>query len=180
MSDYTQPEFHPVLKQLATNIDTMDYYQILNLAQDATPGDVKQTYYAQSRALHPDNFYQLQDAQLKTAVNKIFKRVTEAYNTLRDERKRKMYTANVNGPQRATLLRYNEAAEEMHKEADKQEKEVTTHPKAKPIYLQAVQKINNSNWDGAFKDLQTALMFEPGNEKLKALKDDVDKRRKKP
>lgn len=179
MSDYTSPEFHPVLKQLAVNIDGMDYYQILNLAQDATPGDIKQTFYAQSRALHPDNFFQLPDAELKTAVNKIFKRCTEAYNVLRDDRKRKMYTVNINGPQRAAFLRYNEAAEEKTKEADKQEKEVTTHAKAKPLYLQAVQKINGGNWDGAFKDLQTALMFEPANEKLKALKDEVDKRRKK-
>jgi len=179
MSDYTSPEFAPVLKQLAKNIDTLDYYQILNLAQDCTPGEVKSTYYAQSRALHPDNFYQLPDVELKTAVNKIFKRVTEAYNVLRDERKRKIYTGNVNGPSRATMLRYNEQAEEQHKEQEKQEKEVTSHPKAKPLYLQAVQKINSGNWEGAFKDLQTAIMFESGNEKLKALKDEVDKRRKK-
>jgi DnaJ-class molecular chaperone len=178
MSDYTQPQYWPVLKQLAGNIDNLDYFQILNLAQDCSPADVKQTYYAQSRALHPDNFYQLPDADLKSAVNKIYKRVTEAYNVLRDERRRKLYTQNINGPSRATLLRYTEAAEVAQKEQEKAEKEVTQNPKAKPLYLQAVQKMQTGNWDGAAKDLQTAMMFDPGNEKLKAIKEEVDKRRK--
>ncbi len=176
---YTEPQFWPVLKQLAQNIDGMDYYEILNLAPTCTPGELKTAYYAQSRSLHPDNFYQLTDHELKDAVNKIYKRITEAYNVLRDDRKRKLYTSNIAGPQRAALLRFNEATEEQQKEVEKQEKEVTTNPKAKPLYLKAVQQINTQNWDGAFKDLQTALMFDPGNEKLKALKEQVDQRRKK-
>ncbi|MBI5495362.1 MAG: DnaJ domain-containing protein [Deltaproteobacteria bacterium] len=178
MADYTEPQFWPVLKQLAQNIDGMDYYQILNLAQDATPADIKGSYYGQSRSLHPDKFYHLDDGSLKDAVHKIYKRVTEAYNVLRDDRKRKVYTANINGPSRATKLRFDEATQEQAKEQEKQEKEVTTNPKAKPLYLKAVQQMNAGNWEGAFKDLQTAVMFDGGNEKLKALKDEVDKRRK--
>lgn len=178
MSDYTHPQYWPVLKQLAVNIDGMDYFQILNLPQDATPGDVKQTYYAQSRALHPDNFFQLQDAELKASVNKIYKRVTEAYNVLRDGPKRKLYTQNINSPQRAELLRYSEAAETVQKEQEKATKEVTQHPKAKTLYLVATQKMQAGNWDAAFKDLQTAVMFDPGNERLKQLRDEADKRRK--
>lgn len=178
MSDYTQPEYWPTLKQLAQNIDNLDYYQVLNLAQDATPVDIKQSYYAQSRSLHPDNFYHLPDDELRSGVNKIFKRVTEAYNVLRDDRKRRVYTQNVNGPQRTELLRFTEASEEQQKAQEKAEKEVTLNPKAKALYLQSVQKMNASNWDGAFKDLQTALMFDPSNERLKAIKEEVDKRRK--
>jgi len=177
MSDYTDPQFWPALKQLAVNIDGMDYYQILNLAQDCTPADVKRSYYDQSRSLHPDAFYQIAEDELRAAVNKIFKRVTEAYNVLRDAQKRKVYTANINGPQRNAMLRFNEASEAEQKQQEKQEKEVTQNPKAKPLYMAAVQKMQAQNWDGAFKDLQTAIMFDPANEKLKTLRDEVGKKR---
>lgn len=177
MSSYTDPQYWPALKQLAVNIDGMDYYQILNLAQDCTPADIKRSYYDQSRSLHPDAFYQITDEELRGAIGKIFKRVTEAYNVLRDAQKRKVYTQNINGPQRDKLLRFNEQSEAEQKQQEKQEKEVTQNPKAKPLYLAAVQKMQASNWEGAFKDLQTAIMFDPGNEKLKALRDEVGKKR---
>lgn len=177
MSDYTDEQYWPALKQLAVNIDGMDYYQVLNLPQDANPADIKRSYYDQSRSLHPDKFYHLTDKELLAAIGKIFKRVTESYNVLRDGPKRKVYTANINGPNRASLLRFNEQSEATQKEQEKTEREVTQHPKAKPLYLQAVAKMNAGNWDAAFKDLQTALMFEPGNDKLKTLKDEVAKKR---
>ncbi|MEW5850563.1 MAG: J domain-containing protein [Myxococcota bacterium] len=178
MADYTEEQFWPVLKQLAVNIDGMDYYEILNLPQDCTPADIKRSYYDQSRSLHPDKFYHLTDVALRDAVNKIYKRITEAYNVLRDAPKRKIYTQDINGPQRAQKLRYNEASEEAQKQAEKAEREVCQTPKAKALFLQAQTKMAQNNWEGAFKDLQTALMFEPANEKLKAIKNEVDQRRK--
>lgn len=177
MSDYTDPQYWPALKQLAGNIDTMDYFQILNLPQDCTPADVKRSYYDQSRSLHPDAFYQIAEEDLRNAISKIFKRITEAYNVLRDAQKRKIYTQNINGPQRDKLLRFNEQSEAEQKQQEKQEKEVTQNPKAKPLYLAAVQKMQAQNWDGAFKDLQTAIMFDPSNDKLKTLRDEVGKKR---
>lgn len=178
MGDYTDPPYWPVLKQLAVTIDGLDYFQVLNLAQDCTPADVKSAYYGQARSLHPDKFFQLPDQALRDSVNKIYKRVTESYNVLRDPVKRKAYTAAINGPDRANRLRYTEAAEAEHKQQQRADKEVCQTPKAKAVYLQASAKMSAGNWDGASKDLQTALMFEPANAKLKALKDEVDAKRK--
>lgn len=178
MSDYTDPQYWPVLKQLSVTIDGLDYYQILNLPQDCTPVDIKQAYYGQARSLHPDKFYQLPDADLRAAVNKIYKRVTEAYNTLRDGPKRKLYTTSINGPERVQKLRFTEASEAEQKQQERQEKEVCQTPKAKALYLQATTKMAAGNWEGAFKDLQTAVMFEPANERLKAIKEETDAKRK--
>jgi DnaJ-class molecular chaperone len=180
MADYTDVEYWPVLKQLAAGIDGMDYYEILNLPQDCPPADIKITFYAQARSLHPDKFYHLGDDDLKRAVHKIYKRVTEAYNVLRDSQKRRVYTTAINGPDRSRNLRYTEATEAEQKQQEKAEKEICQNPKAKACLLQAQTKMAAGNWDGAFKDLQTALMFEPGNERLKAMKDDVAEKRKKP
>ena len=79
--DYTQPQFWPQLKQLAGNIDGLDYFQILNLAQTASSEQIRASYYLLARALHPDRFFHIDDEATKDAVHKIYKRVVEAYDS---------------------------------------------------------------------------------------------------
>ena len=86
--DYTQPEFWPQLKALAGNIDTLDYFQILNLQQTASSVQIRDSYYQLARALHPDRFFHIADEETKDAVHKIYKRVVESYTILKDEKKR--------------------------------------------------------------------------------------------
>jgi curved DNA-binding protein CbpA len=176
--DYTNPQYWPQLKQLAVQIDGMDYYQILNLPQTAKRGDVKQVYYAMYRALHPDKFYHLPDEQLKTAVTKIYKRITESYTILKDDKKRERYLEGINGPHRADRLRYNEQVEGEAKREERAAKEVAKTPQGKKMYNAAVAAIKSENWDEAYRQLQSAMMFEMGNEAIKKLKDEVDMRRK--
>ena len=49
--DYTDPAYWPQLKSLAGRIDSLDYFQILNLAYDCSPAQVKTSYYQLARAL---------------------------------------------------------------------------------------------------------------------------------
>ena len=176
--DYTHPQFYPQLKQLALQIDTMDYYQILNLAQESTPATIKQSYFAQSRSLHPDKFYHLPDEELKLAIHKIYKRVTEAYVVLKDSDKRDKYTRDINGPERQTKLRYDEQSE---KEAEKERedaKEVCKTPKGRQMFRQVEQDMRADRWDAAFRALQTIALFEPTNTAIKELQQRADRRRK--
>ena len=74
--DYTQEKYYPVLIKLASDIDNMDYYQILNLPSSCNKAQIKKQYYDMSRALHPDKFYQLEiDGKeipnIKDSINKV-------------------------------------------------------------------------------------------------------------
>lgn len=169
--DYTEPQYWPQLKQLAINIDGFDYYQVLNLAQTATPGEIKVSYYNLARALHPDKFFTLPDEDLKRAVSKIYRRVTEAYTILKDESKRKLYTADINGPERVAKLRFTEESEAEQKEKERQAREVALTPQGKKMYNAALTDYQAGRLDKAIKNLQSALLFEPGNDQLKAIKD---------
>lgn len=60
----------------------MDYYQILNISQQATNEDIKKAYRKLSKKYHPD----MPDGDEDT-----FKRITEAYEVLIDPQKRKQY-----------------------------------------------------------------------------------------
>lgn len=176
--DYTHPSYHPQLKQLAQTIDRLDYFEILNLAQDATPADIKRSYFEQSRSLHPDKFYQLGDEELKLAIHKIYKRVTESYMVLKDPVKRQKYTSDINGPERATRLRFSEIAEEEVKKEREDAREVCKTPKGRQLWRQVDLDLKAEKWDAAFRNLQSISLWEPQNEEIQRLKAEVDRKRK--
>ena len=178
MAEYTDPQFWPQLKHLAATIDTLDYFQILNVAQTSPGAQIKVSYYQLARALHPDKFFHLDDESLKEAVTKIYKRVTESYMTLKDEPKRLKYLRDINGPDRASKLRFSEESEAEQKEQQKAATKVAKTPKGEQMYNTAVVDLQNGRLDAAYKALQSATLFEPANAELKRLLAEVDKKRK--
>jgi molecular chaperone DnaJ len=62
-----------------------DYYKALGVAKDATAADIKKAYRKLARELHPDKNPGNAEAEAK------FKDVSEAYDVLSDESKRKEY-----------------------------------------------------------------------------------------
>jgi len=178
MAEYTDPQFWPQLKQLASSIDGLDYFQILNIPQAAPGPTIKTSYYGLARALHPDKFFHLDDADLKLAVTKIYKRVTEAYMCLKDEPKRIKYIKDITGPERMKKLRFTEESEAEQKEQQKAATKVAKTPKGEQMYNTAMVDLQNGRLDAAFKALQSATLFEPSNAELKKLLAEVDKKRK--
>ncbi len=176
--DYTQPQFWPQLQQLAATIDGLDYFQVLNLPTSAAGNQIRDSYYGLSRALHPDKFFHIADEATKAAVHKIYKRVTEAYTILKDEKKRIKYLADISGPDRARKLRFTEESEAEQKEQAKLATKVAKTPKGEQLYQAALLEMKKAQWDKAFKNIQTAAMLEPANGELKALLADLDKKRK--
>ncbi|MFH1807907.1 MAG: DnaJ domain-containing protein [Pseudomonadota bacterium] len=176
--DYTHPQYHPQLKQLAAQIDQLDYFEILNLAQDATPAEIKLSYFDQSRSLHPDRFYHLADEELKLAIHKIYKRITESYMVLKDPVKRVKYAQDVSGPERLSRLRFTEVAEEEVKKEREDAREVCKTPKGRQLWRQVDSDMRAEKWDAAFRNLQTISLWEPQNEVVQKLKGEVDRKRK--
>jgi molecular chaperone DnaJ len=62
-----------------------DYYQALGVAKDASGADIKKAYRKLARELHPDKNPGNAEAEAK------FKEVSEAYDVLSDEKRRKEY-----------------------------------------------------------------------------------------
>ena len=176
--DLTQPQHWPELKALAVDIDTMDYFEVLNVPLEATSPQIRKAYYSLTRTLHPDRFFHLEDEPTKAAVHKIFKRVVEAYMVLKDETKRGKYRADVTGPMRQARLRFDEAAQAEQREQQKAAVKVAKTPRGEQLYQAALLEMQRGQWDKALKSLQAAAMFEPGNGELKRLVDEVDRRRR--
>jgi DnaJ-domain-containing protein 1 len=71
------------IEQRAQSIDGEDFYQMLGVAADATPEQVKSAYFQLAKNWHPDRLSSdLLD--LKPLVARVFARFSEAYQTLSD------------------------------------------------------------------------------------------------
>jgi curved DNA-binding protein CbpA len=65
-----------------------DYYKILGVGKTASPDEVKKAYLKLARDNHPDRF---RDPEQRSAADRQFQLITEAYNQLRDDRLRREY-----------------------------------------------------------------------------------------
>src|SRR5436189_3917193 len=63
----------------------MDFYVILGLGRDATPGDIKRAYKRLARRFHPD----INPGDRLAAAQ--FRQIAEAYETLADPDRRRQY-----------------------------------------------------------------------------------------
>lgn len=148
-------------KQIAQSLDQLDYFQVLGLSTDCSFEQLKANFHQLQRNYHPDAFFSSPDAELKEAVHRISKRVAEAYTVLRNPEQRQKYTGDIQGPQRAERLRYNEDSEQEQRE--EKEQKIAKTAQGRQLWTKAQASVRRGDPKGAIRDLQTALLFEQGN-----------------
>ncbi len=170
--------FEMETEALVQVLDTLDYFQVLKVPQTASPAQIKEAFYRESRSYHPDRYNALPPCAIKEHSNRIFKRVAEAYVTLRDDRKRAKYLQDINGPDREKRLRFTEDSE---KEAQAEKKKAIEEqfgqtPKGRQLFQQALKDLEADKPDAAVRNLKMAITFEPSNEKFKEMLRDAEKK----
>ena len=148
---------------LARIVDELDYFQLLHLERGAAASEVKQAYYQSSRAFHPDANRHL-EPQLRAAVAKIAKRVTEAYSVLRDPRRHQAYLRHLEGGE-GVRMQLAEAQAEVSRQAMQDQGHT---PQGRQYFTLATADLRRGDFYAAARNLQTALTFEPDNEFFKA------------
>jgi len=152
------------IKALARIMGELDYYQLLHLERSASPRDIKRAYHASSRAFHPDANRHL-EPDLHQAVISIAKRITEAYQVLRDPRRRRAYEERLSEGRGVRIRLAEAAAEGGRKETEARQGRT---PQGRQYFNLAVLDAKRGDWASAARHLQTALTFEPGNEFFQA------------
>jgi curved DNA-binding protein CbpA len=79
------------------------HYEVLDANNEASPAHMKTKYYDLARRFHPDHFRRAEPALL-ARIESAFARITQAYDTLRDERLRANYDAKLRTRQKAQQL----------------------------------------------------------------------------
>ena len=155
MSDLAPTE----IKALARILDELDYYQLIHVSPRATPSLVKEAYYATSRAFHPDANRHL-ETDLRSAVSKVAKRITEAYSVLRDPRRRQAYDRRLEAGS-GVRMQLAEAQAEAGLQATTQRQGRTRE--GRQYLALALADLKRKDHLAAERNLRTALTFEPDN-----------------
>ena len=147
------------VRALVSLVDELDYYQLLEIPRDAAASAVKRAYYGATRRLHPDANRDLA-APDRESLEGVARRVSEAYQVLRDGRRRRAYDAQLDsgaGPR----MQLAEAEAQADKEA--LEHHMGHTPNGRRFFNLARGDIDRGDLAAAARNLRTALTFEPSN-----------------
>jgi curved DNA-binding protein CbpA len=110
------------------NYAQMDYYDILEVERDANDLEIKKSYLKLAKKYHPDVY--------KSAVNMDhFKRVNEAFSTLKNPLKRSDYD-------RKLKIKTQKTSSETNADAPRQPKETKVRDTIDPEFEAAFRKVN--------------------------------------
>jgi len=79
------------------------HYDVLDVGRESSASELKTVYYQLARRYHPDRFRKA-DAALVSRVESAFARITQAYDTLRDDRLRSGYNAKLEARKKAEQI----------------------------------------------------------------------------
>jgi curved DNA-binding protein CbpA len=71
--------------------DATNYYQVLDLSRDVEAGEIKRAYHGLAKRFHPDRFHKDADPSLYARIEDAFARISQAYETLKDQQMRAAY-----------------------------------------------------------------------------------------
>lgn len=152
------------IRALAAILDELDYYGVLEISNGAPVSEIRAAYHRASRRFHPDGHRDL-GTDLRPAVERIAKRVTEAYSVLRDPRRRQVYDQQIAADaekRRMPLANANAEAERQSRE----QREGRT-PNGRRYFMLAQADLGRGDRAAAERNLRTALTFEPDNAAFK-------------
>jgi curved DNA-binding protein CbpA len=158
----------------AESLETMNYYDILRVAYDASPAEIQKAFHALSLRCHPDRFVD-EPVEVGQAASAVFKRLVEAYNILRrpalraryDEELRKATSAGGAAAANAGA-RFDEHAVAQKKTFEQRTLHmIARNPKAKQFAAKADRFLSNGQLEEARIQIISAYQHDPGNDELK-------------
>jgi curved DNA-binding protein CbpA len=150
-----------VVEELHQGLDTLPYHVFLGVLEHTQGDDLRTAFHARAQLLHPDQFYELDDAELRGKIYAVYKRVTEAYRVLSDPAERKQYESQ----RQAGGVRLDRTSRTVP--TLRRPEDAVTHPQARKYFLLAVEQERRGDRKGARLNLQLALQMDPANPVLK-------------
>ncbi|MGD8534547.1 MAG: J domain-containing protein [Candidatus Aminicenantes bacterium] len=87
------------LEKLSQQIESMNYYQILNITRDASHKEIKNSYFEMARKYHPDRFDRELPQDSRDLIEEVFGHITRAFQTLNNEKEKQDYDAKLDEPE---------------------------------------------------------------------------------
>lgn len=159
----------------AESLESMNYYDVLRVAFDASPKEIQEAFHGLSLRCHPDCFVE-QPVEVGVAASAVFKRLVEAYDVLRrpkmriryDEQLRKTMTSEGGHVAEGQGAKFDEHAVAAKKTFEQRTLYmIARNPKAKQFAAKADRFLSNGQLEEARIQVISAYQHDPGNEELK-------------
>ncbi len=155
------------IRALHERLDTLTYYDLLQVPRDVDAETLQITFHALTRRHHPDHA----DAGLLEAINAVYRRMNEAYSTLKSPRRRRAYDEGLVGAPHTWRLRLSE---EDHEAARRHERVRRGSTRVGDYYWRRAREVLETARESevsirpALREsarlLRVAMAFEPDNE----------------
>lgn len=173
------------IEALEAKMGGTNHYEFLGVASGASTEEVRTAFHALSRKFHPDRFFGKNLGSFKARLDKVFKRLVEANQTLTDPEKLKAYleanpfvraavkaaNPSSNAPTSAPAAK---TAEETSRDAERRAR-LAKHPylaksgKIQELVNRAKTHISKGEFSHAFTQLNLAAQFDPTNLEVKTM-----------
>ncbi len=157
------------IQALSSALPKLDYYRLLRLRRDAEETKVHSAYRQMRRLFNPDRFLR-DEPDVHAAVERIARRISEAYIVLGDATKRQAYDAGLADGE----LRYSPDKEKAARE-DTQSRMGRT-PQGRRLYAQAIEAERAGDVKQAISSMKLALGFEAQNPYFRTKLEDLESR----
>jgi len=151
-----------IADELYAGLDTLPYHVFLGVLETTQGDELRTAFHGRAQLLHPDQYYELEDADLKARIYKVYMRVTEAYRVLSDSYERKQYEQQRKD---TGAIRIDKTTRPV--QTVKRPEDGILNPQAKKYYLLAAEAERRGDRKGARLNLQLALQMDPTNPVLK-------------
>ncbi len=181
------PERQREIEALEAKMGTTNHYEFLGVASGASVDEVRAAFHAMSKKFHPDRYFGKNLGSFRGRLDKVFKRLIEANQTLADPEKLKAYLESnpfVRAAVRAATTSAAPAAktaEETARDAERRAR-LSRHPylakasKVTELLSRAKSHVTRGEYSHAFTQLNLATQLDPTNTEIKALLVDVRKK----
>jgi len=87
---------YEVLQQRIKDAEHQNHYELLGVDEHAHQDELRQTFFALARTYHPDRFHRAEVQELQPEMEKLFARMTGAYQALTEPTERAQYDRGLN------------------------------------------------------------------------------------
>jgi curved DNA-binding protein CbpA len=175
---------------LDAKVSSSNHFEFLGVPASATTDEVRAAFREASRKFHPDRFYGKNLGSFRQRLDRIFKRMVEANQTLTDPDKREAYLAanpfvraavrSATASNPAFKPEEAKSATELARDTERRDR-LTRHPylakvtKTQEYVTRAKHHIEKKEYSQAFTALNTAAQIDPNHAEVRSLLVEVRK-----
>ncbi len=175
---------------LDTNLDYITLYDILDIPFNASPKEIKDSYYKASKMFHPDMYFGKNIGPYKARMTRIYKKINEAIEILQDSAKRQEYDKKlvklgIANPSQLADGKFSyrqddhESDEERKRRLERRLRNssgiMERLNRARELYEHALAQKKAGNLVDAYNTIKIAVTYDPKNETYRAFDEEISK-----